>query len=137
MKMAHLKNLQMHQASETGIILMRENILLPPNLSLDCEPFTSGWKVVKNLDSYAFSRRIKEKHWSFVRLDVQRRVRILGLATQGTLRRGVDRILQQLRGRRFNSLEVTVIVFKRFLGLTYLGISARLRHVQEDGGSSA
>lgn len=130
--MAHPGNIQIHQACETGIILIRENALLPLNLSLNCAPFTPGWRVVQDLDSYAFSRKIKEKNWSFVRLDVQRKVRILGLATQGTLRRGVIRILRELKGRRFNSLEITVVVFKRFLGITYLGISVKLRHVQDN-----
>ena len=135
--MAQLRNTQIHQASETGIILIRENALLPPNLSLDCEPFTPGWKYIRNLDSYAFSRRIKEKNWSFVRLDVESKVRVLGLATQGTLRRGVNRILEELTGRRFNSLEINVVVFKRFLGCTYLGISAKLRRVQDNRTASA
>lgn len=126
-----------HQASQTGIILMRENALLPPSLSLDYEPFAPGWKVITNVDSYAFSRRVKEKNWSFVRLDVQRKVKVLGLATQGTLRRGVNRILEELRGRRFNSLEINVVVLKRFLGFTYLGISAKLRRVQDNRTASA
>lgn len=126
----------MHQAGETGIILIRENIPLPANLSLDCEPFIRGWKVITNLDTYAFSRRIKQrKNWSFVRLDVQRKVRVLGLATHGTLRRGVNRILEEVEGRRFNSLEITVVVFKRFLGITYFGISAKLRHVRDNASA--
>ena len=114
------------------MILIRDNALLPLNLSLNCTPFTPGWKVIENLDSYAFSRKIKDKNWRFVRLDTQRNVRVLGLAAQGTLRRGVDRILDGLKGRRFNSLEITIVVFKRFLGITYLGISANLRHVQDN-----
>jgi len=135
--MTSLRNVQIHSSSETGIILMRESALLPPNLSLDCQPFTPGWKIITNLDSYAFGRKIKEKNWSFVRLNVQRKAKVFGLETQETFRRGVDRILEELRGKRFNSLEISVVVSKRFLGITYLGISARLRHVQDDGGASA
>lgn len=50
---------------------------------------------------------------------------------------GVNRILEELTGRRFNSLEINVVVFKRFLGCTYLGISAKLRRVQDNRTASA
>lgn len=130
--MAQTRNVQIHSTAETGLILIRDSALLPLNLQLNCSPFTRGWKVLRDLDSYAFGLKMKEKNWSFVRLGPQRKVRVLGLATQGTLRRGVDRILDELKGRRFNSLEISIIVFKRFWGITYLGISANLRHVQDN-----
>lgn len=134
--MARGRSVKIHQACETGIVLIRNATRLPANLSLDCEPFTLGWKVITNLDSYAFSRRIKQrKDWSFVRLGVQRKVRVLGPATAGTLRRGVNRILEGLKGKRFNSLEITVVVFKRFLGITFLGISAKLRQVRDNASA--
>lgn len=126
----------MRQADGAGIILMRENALLPLNLSVESEPFLPGWRIVKNLDSYAFSRRIKETNWRFVYLVGQKKARVLGRTGRVTLRRGVDRILGEFRGRRFNSLEITVVVLRRFLGFSYLGISANLRHIQSDGSVS-
>jgi hypothetical protein len=133
--MIKTKNAEMHQASETNIILMRENALLPANLSFHCEPFIPGWKLVKNMDCYSFSRRIREQNWSFVRLEGHK-IWVLGLASQGTLRRGITRILMKLRARRFNSLEISVIVSRRFLGIMQLGIFVKLRHVQENSMST-
>jgi len=127
--------MQIHSASETGLILIRDSALLPLNLSLNCTPFTRGWRAIQDLDSYAFGLKMKEKNWSFVRLGLQRKVRVVGLAAQGTLQRGVDRILDDLKGRRFNSLEIYIIVFRRFWGITYLGISANLRHVQDNASA--
>jgi hypothetical protein len=129
--MIKIKNAEMHQASETNIILMRENALLPPNLSFDCEPFIPGWKLVRNMDCYSFSRRIREQNWSFLRLQGHEKVRVLGLASQGTIRRGINRILMKLRARRFNSLEISVVVLRRFLGIIHLGVFVKLRHVQQ------
>ena len=133
--MARPRSVQIHPAGETGLILIRDSALLPLNLSLNCTQFTRGWRVIQDLDSYAFGLKMKEKNWSFVRLGPQRKVRVLGLATQGMLRRGVDRILDDLKGRRFNSLEISIIVFRRFWGITYLGISANLRHVQDNASA--
>jgi hypothetical protein len=120
------------QSNGAGILLIRENTLLPPNRSVESEDFMPGWRIVTNFDGYALSRKIKGTNWSFVHLAGEKKTRVLGGARHGTMRRGISRILTELRGRRFNSLEITVVVLKRFLGLTYLSLSANLRHLQDD-----
>jgi hypothetical protein len=40
------------------------------------------------------------------------------------------RILEKVRKQNFNSLEVTAIVAKRFLGVRYTVVTAHSRHVQ-------
>jgi hypothetical protein len=46
------------------------------------------------------------------------------------LRRGVARMLADLKGRKFNSLEVTVLASKAFLGVIFLNIAVNPRHFQ-------
>jgi hypothetical protein len=46
--------------------------------------------------------------------------RTVGRAYPGALRTGVNRILTELRGRKFNSLEITVVVLKRLLVWLFL-----------------
>ena len=55
-----------------------------------------------------------------------------GWGGHNTLRRGVKRLLSQIRLQHFNCLEVTDIRRKYFLGVPYLTISANPRHIQED-----
>ena len=116
--------------NESGIVLIREGALLPPDLTIESEAFLPGWRVVKNFDGYGLNHKIKEANWNFVRLTGEYRARVVGRAYHGALRRGVTRILAELRGRRFNSLEITVVVLKRFVGLAFLSISANRRHIQ-------
>jgi hypothetical protein len=118
--------------NEAGMILIRDGALLPPDLSIESETFLPGWRVVKHLDGYTLNRKIKEANWNFVRLAGGYRARVVGRAYPETLRRGVTRILAKLRGRKFNSLEITVVVLKRFVGLAFLSISANRRHIQGD-----
>jgi hypothetical protein len=55
---------------------------------------------------------------------------ILGALGTNKLHNALLRILQTVRARHFNSLEVTGIFEKRFLGLPYVVVSAHPRHVQ-------
>lgn len=134
--MSRLKNMASKQTipapqdNECGMLLIREGALLPPDFTFESDAFLPGWRVVKNDDGYTLNRKIKEANWHFVRLTGEYKTRILGGAYPETLRKGVTRILAKLRGRKFNSLEITVVSLKRFVGFALLSISASRRHIQ-------
>ena len=50
---------------------------------------------------------------------------------QNSLRGGVKRLLAQARLQRFNCLEVTHVLKRRFLGIPYVSIAAHSRHIQQ------
>jgi hypothetical protein len=56
---------------------------------------------------------------------------IFGFDVQKTVRRAVKRILANLKPEEFNSLEITRVAPKRFLGVPCASVYARSRHVQE------
>ncbi len=122
---------------ETGMILIRDGALLPPSFDVESDAFLPGWRVVKHFDGYTFNHRIKQANWNFVRLAGEYKARVVGRAYPGTLRKAVTRILAGLRGRKFNSLEINVVVLKRFVGLAFLSISANRRHIQDRGKAAA
>lgn len=112
------------------MILIREGALLPPNFALESEPFLPGWRVVKNFDGYTLNRKISQANWNFVRLTGEHKARVVGRAYAETLRKGIVQILNRLRGKKFNSLEITVLGLNRFVGLAFVSISANRRHIQ-------
>jgi hypothetical protein len=116
--------------NDSGMILIREGALLPPNFALESEAFLPGWRVVKNFDGYTLNRKMSQANWNFVRLTGVHKTRVVGRAYAETLRRGIARILDGLRGKKFNSLEITVVDLKRFVGLAFVSISANRRHIQ-------
>jgi hypothetical protein len=118
------------EMNESNMILIREGALLPPDFALESEAFLPGWRVVKHFDGYTLNRKISQANWNFVRLDGEHKARVVGRAYAGTLRKGIARILDGLRGKKFNSLEITVVGLKRFVGLAFLSISANRRHIQ-------
>jgi hypothetical protein len=120
----------MSYSNEPTILLVREGAELPPEVATESETFLPGWRVLKNFDNYVLRQKMRESNWSFPRLYRSREARLMGRARQAILRGCVAQILADLKGRQFNSLEVTVRVTKHILGVTFLSISANRRHFQ-------
>src|SRR5207302_9290402 len=118
----------------SGTILIRENTLLPAGLAVESEVFLPDWRVVKNLDRSTLARNIEGANWNFFYLAGEIRATVLGRDRSGTLRRAVRRVLAKQKGQKFNSLEITNVVSKRFLGIPFINITAHLRHIQQGIG---
>src|SRR5579872_7061623 len=115
----------------SATILIRDNTRLPAGLALDTEFFMPGWRAVQNLDGRKLGRKIEEANWNFFFLAGVIRTTVLGREGLGTFRRAVNRILAKQKARSFNSLEITKVVSRRFLGVPYLSMSTYSRHIQE------
>ena len=115
-------------------ILIREATPLLANLSIESEAFLPGWRVVKNLDRSTLTRNIEGANWNFFYLAGEIRATVLGRDRSGTLRRAVKRVLAKQEGQRFNSLEITKVVSKRFLGIPFISVTAHFRHIQQGIG---
>jgi hypothetical protein len=118
----------------SGTVLIRENTLLPPDLEVESEVFLSGWRIVKNLDRSALTRNIEGANWNFFYLAGEIRATVLGRERSGTLRRAVKCVLAKQEGQKFNSLEITKVVSKRFLGIPFMRVTAHSRHIQQGIG---
>src|SRR6266851_8828436 len=120
--------------SRARTILIRENTPLAANLPIESEPFLLGWRVVKNLDRSALARNIDGANWNFFYLAGEIRATVLGRDRPGTLRRAVKCVLAKQEGQKFNSLEITKVVSKRFLGIPFMSVTAHSRHLQQGIG---
>ena len=116
---------------KTGTILIKEGTVLPKAPPFESEPCASGWRLVKNLDGYGLDRKIHEAGWTFFYLAGEIKAIAFGFDRQKTARRAVKRILANLKSEKFNSLEITRVASKRFLGVPYASVSAHSRHIQE------
>src|ERR1700686_679251 len=116
----------------TRTVFIREGTPLPTSPSMESEGFLPGWRIVKNLDRQALTRGVEGAGWNFFYLAGEIRTIVFGGDGVGTLRRAVKRILAKQEGQsfRFNSLEITKIALKRFLGIPLLRVSAHSRHIQ-------
>ena len=124
----------MPDINRTMIICIKEDTPLPANLPIESEAFLPGWKVVKNLDRSTLARNIEGANWNFFYLAGEIRATVLGRDRSGTLRRAVRRVLAKQKGQKFNSLEITNVVSKRFLGIPFMRVTAHARHIQQGMG---
>jgi hypothetical protein len=120
----------MSATNMSGTVLVRENTLLPAGLAIQSEVFLPGWRVVKNLDSSALAQNIEGANWNFFYLAGEIRATALGRDRSGTSRKAVKRVLAK-QEKQFNSLEITKVVSKRFLGIPFMSVTAHTRHIQQ------
>lgn len=121
----------MADAIKVGTILIEERTLMPECLQFDSEPYSDGWRAVKNLDGYGLDRKIRDAGWTFFYMADEIRASVFGFDRQKALCRAVNRLLANPKAEKFNSLQITRVVARRFLGLPYVTVSAHLRHIQE------
>lgn len=115
----------------SGTILIRDDASLPAGLAIEREVFLPGWKAVKNFDGYELGREIEEAKWHFFYLAGEIRVAVLGRDRSKTLRRAVKCVLAKHAEQKFNSLEITKVVSKQFLGVPFMNVTAHSRHIQQ------
>lgn len=121
----------MAKTIKTGTILIKDGTFLPEALRFESEPCATGWRLVKNLDGYGLGRKVREAGWTFFCLAGEVKAPIFSFGGQRNVRRAVKQILANLKPEKFNSLEITQVASKSFLGVPYVSVSARSRHVQE------
>src|SRR5260370_35376443 len=121
----------MPDTNRTMNIFIKEHTPLPANLPTESEAFLPGWRVVKNLDRSTLTRNIESANWSFFYLAGEIKATVLGRDRSGTLRRAVKCVLAKQEGQNLNSLEITKVVSKRFLGIPFLCVTAHSLHIQQ------
>lgn len=121
----------MREMIKAGTVLFKEGTLLPDSLTFESEPYSPGWRSVTGLDGCALDRKTHDAGWTFFYLAGESRTTAFGREGQETVRRAVKKILAGLKSEKSNSLEITGLVFKTFLGLPYASISFHLRNLQK------
>ena len=115
----------------TGTILIKEGALLPESLGFESEPYSKGWRLVKNLDSRGLDRKIRDAGWTFFFMAGGVNASAVGSDLEKTTRRAIKKVIASMELDGFNCLEIAQVAAKRFLGLPYITVSAHPRHIQE------
>ena len=107
---------------------MKKVRLPPSSLKFESEPYSNGWRSVKNLNGCELDRRALG--WNLFSL-AQIKASVVGFNRERAVRRAVKRVLAKVTSDDLNALEIGQVAVKRFLGLTYVAVSAYARHLQE------
>ena len=116
---------------KAGTMLIEGKTLLPNSLLLECEKCSEDWILLKNLDRFRLDRRIRDRGWNFFSIRGELKASAFGLDVEKTTRKALLRVLATSKSKAFNCVEITEVALLRFLGLPYVSISARPRHIQQ------
>jgi hypothetical protein len=114
-----------------GTILMKEWAGMPDRLGLEIEPCSGDWSSIKALDGFALDHKIHAAGWNFFFMATEVKVMFFGALGAVKIQNALRRILAKVKSQNFNSLEVTAIVARSFLGVPYVTVSAHSRHMQQ------
>ncbi len=114
---------------QVGSILIEGFAQMTPLRDLKSAPYSGNWRLPQAL-SAAFDRSIQVAGWNFFFMAAEVKVNFFGAPGAEKVENAVKQILARLKPQNFNSLEITGIVAKRFLGLPYATVSAHARHLQ-------
>lgn len=115
---------------QVGTVLIDEQPLMARVLGLEIEPFSGNWSIVKVLDSFALDRKIHAAGWNFFFMAAEVKAVFFGTLGANKIESSLKRILGKMKRQNFNSLEITGIVARHFLGVPYTTVSAHSRHIQ-------
>jgi hypothetical protein len=114
-----------------GTVFVDDDLLLPEGVKFQSHRYSRNWRLA-DIDGGALDKLIRAAGWSFMFLGQREDAIALG-SGGGALCRVLNRILIRIERLGFNSLELTAIRNRRFLGIPYTAITAHPRHIQESG----
>ena len=123
----------MQSSVKVGTVLMKRWPGMPRLIAFEPDNGFGAWSVVEGLDGIPLESKIKEAGWNFFYMAGEVRATSVGSLGTAKLRSAVQRILRMVKTENFNSLEVTAIVRRHFLGVPYVTVFAHSRHMQESG----
>ena len=116
---------------QVGSVLIREGFLLPRPLKVDSESYSKHWRIVTGTDRFGFAEDIHAIGWNYFFDAAQVKATHFGWRSGNGADRAFARILGELRRKSLNSVEITEISRRQFLGVPYTAISAHGCHIQQ------
>lgn len=121
----------MPETVQVGTILMKEWPGMPPLSGFETEPCLREWSLVKVLNGLELDRKIHAAGWNFFFMAGEIKATFLGSIGPARIQSALKRIAAKVTGQHFNSLEITEIITRHFLGVPYVTVSAHSRHMQQ------
>lgn len=116
---------------ERGCIFLMDGLLLPPALRFKGHLYSDGWRLIDRLTSSEIESRARDSSWNFIFLAGVMKRTVFGFGRSGSLRKATNKVLGEARRNAFNSLEVTEITARRFLGVHWASVGAHCRSLQK------
>ena len=121
----------MPDKAKDDIIFIRDGTILPQMLSVTTDAFVPNWRIVTSHDRSALAHSIEGSDWYFFYLAGDIQATVLGGNTRRVTCKAVKTILTKRGDDKLNSLEITAIVSRYFLGIPFTTFTAHFRQIQQ------
>ena len=121
----------MPETVHVGTILVKGSLQMPQLFALEIERYSGNWNMVKTRDGFGLDRKIRGAGWNFFFMAAEVKAMFFGALGEKKIQNALHRVFGKVRRQPFNALEITGIVRKRFLGVSYTIVSAHSRHIQK------
>lgn len=111
-----------------GSVLIKSDISLPKWFRFDCEDY-GRWKKLFDVDSHAVERTALAVGWHFSYLAKAVKCTAFGLTRWSAMQRAARKLVEMAGVSSFNSLEITEIAARRWVGLYHATVGAHPRHL--------
>lgn len=111
--------------------MIREGLLLPKDWQIESLSYSSTWRAVVGMDSFAFARKLATAGLHLFFIAGELKVIEWGRGT-GAVRRAMNRILARGAKSYLNCMEITQVAPVHFMGLPCISIRAFSFHIQEN-----
>ena len=111
--------------------MIREGLLLPDLARIESLGYSSTWRTVQVMDSFALDRKLRSAGLHLFFIAGELKVIEMGWGTKA-IQRGIKRILARGSKNSLNCMEITQVRTTQFLGFPYTAIWAHSFHIQKD-----
>ena len=115
---------------EAGTVMIRAGLMLPGGMSMPTDSYSKHWDVVADRDGFGVDRSIRAAGWNFFFAAASVHAVTFGRREGKNARLAVDRILSRAQAQNYNSVEITEISTKHWLGIPYMSVCAHARQIQ-------
>lgn len=113
-----------------GSIWVKDGTHLPASLMLQSESSSNGWTAI-NDTRLMFEKTIQKAGWTLFFMAGEIKATVFGSDRQKALRTALKRLIENVTAQHCNSIEITRVTGKSFLGVPYVNVFAHPRHVQK------
>ena len=112
-----------------GSIFIRRDTPLPNWFRFNCEAYGSKWKRLFDANGDALDHAATLVGWRFSSIPPAIECQAFGLSRQSAMHRAINKVMDLIDPSGFNSLEVTKVVVRSWLGLSRADVVAHQRHL--------
>ena len=115
---------------KAGRIWVMDGAQLPPSLLVQSQPDSNGWAAVE-YDRSTFEKAVQNAGWTLFFMAGEIEATVLGFDREKALRAAFRRLIANVTSQHCNSIEITRVTRRSFLGIPYVNVSAHPRHLQK------